>query len=74
MKPREECIKQVDTALDRIFGNGCDEPLSLSLLRTAAKALAGSYPDNCHRFDALERIIDAVECLKRAGEREGCSK
>ena len=59
-------IKTVDSAFDRLFGNRCDEPLPVSLMRTAAKTIACTYPENRHRTAAIERIIDAAGCLKRA--------
>lgn len=62
----EQGIKHVETAFDRIFGCRCDEPLPVFLMRTAAKIIACTYPDNRHRTAAIERIIDAAGCLKQA--------
>ena len=65
MNEREKYVEAVETSFNNLFG-GHDEPLPASLMRTAAKTIALSYPDNRHRSEAILRIIDAAGHLKLA--------
>lgn len=60
-------IKKMDAEFDIIFGRHFDdEPVPISLLRASAKMIVCSYPDNCHRQDAIDNFLTAAENLRLA--------
>ena len=58
-------IRQIDCEFNRIF---CveDEPVPISLIRSATKMIVCSYPEHLSRTLAVAALMRAVELLKEA--------
>jgi len=68
MEQYQHC-KQIDDDFDVIFGGGCqDEAVPVTLLRSAAKIIISSYPDNLHRALAVSHILTSASYLLQAGK------